>query len=109
MTEQSNLFKERLVRKVSGKKEKKLSDRIGARLHKNSGAGLIKNDMSTDSFLIEHKYTVVKQNYTIYNSVWQQLKKNAHKMGKEPMLVIEVNGEELAVVNFEMIKGFVGG
>ncbi len=80
-------------KKVSEKQERGLAKRTGAKLHSGSGSGKRRNDMHTDTQLIECK-TVLAGNkqITIKAADLRSLKYNAAIQSLEPVMHIEIDG-----------------
>lgn len=73
---------------VRGRKaEKEEARKIGARLHSNSGAGVEKNDYSTEDAVFEHK--AVAKTHTIKGSDLLVLFEGAARQGKEAIYIID--------------------
>jgi hypothetical protein len=93
---------------VSNKKSKKqearlAKDLIGGRAQIASGAlDYWDNDVCSDAFLMEAKYTEAKS-YSIKVKYWDETEKNAFSIGKLPVLVIEFDPQRkgLAVIRYE--------
>ena len=88
------------------KREAAEAKRIGAKIHKNSGRGMVKGDMSNDDFVIDAKFA--KKTFTISRDVWGKICTDALKQdsSKSPMLLLIV-GEppiRLAVVEYEVLE-----
>lgn len=88
------------------KREAAEAKRIGAKIHKNSGRGMVKGDMSNDDFVIDAKFA--KKTFTISRDVWGKICTDALKQdsGKSPMLLLIV-GEppiRLAVVEYDVLE-----
>ena len=82
------------------------AQRIGAKIHKNSGRGMVKGDMSNDDFVIDAKFA--KKTFTISRDVWGKICTDALRQdsGKSPMLLLIV-GEppiRLAVVEYDVLE-----
>ena len=80
--------------------------RIGAKIHKNSGRGMVKGDMSNDDFVIDAKFA--NKTFTISRNVWGKICTDALKQdsSKSPMLLLIV-GEppiRLAVVEYDVLE-----
>lgn len=101
-------WKPQAPRKISDKHERRLSIELGARQHSNSGAGIMKYDMSTDNFLIEAKRTIHKS-FSINVLYWIQLAKIALSKGKEPAMVIQIQGTEVVVIRKELFQDLIKG
>jgi len=96
---------------MSNRKSKKLEkktakDFSGGRVQIASGAlPFWKQDINADNFLIEHKYTEpYTKGFTIKKAYFESVTKEAFKLGKLPMLVIEFTGNpelKLAVLRYE--------
>jgi hypothetical protein len=91
-------------RKVSDKQEKSLSKRLGFRQHSNSGAGKEKHDMSNDELLVEVKRTD-RKSYALNASYWQALQKVALSQNKEPIMILDIQGNELVVMRLALFEG----
>lgn len=88
------------------KREAAEAKRIGAKIHKNSGRGMVKGDMSNDDFVIDAKFA--KKTFTISRDVWGKICTDALKQdsSKSPMLLLIV-GEppiRLAVVEYDVLE-----
>lgn len=88
------------------KREAAEAQRIGAKIHKNSGRGMVKGDMSNDDFVIDAKFA--KKTFTISRDVWGKICTDALRQdsGKSPMLLLIV-GEppiRLAVVEYDVLE-----
>ena len=87
------------------KREAAEAKRIGAKIHKNSGRGMVKGDMSNDDFVIDAKFA--KKTFTISRDVWGKIRTDAPKQdsSKSPRLLLIV-GEppiRLAVVEYDVL------
>jgi hypothetical protein len=72
---------------VKGRKaEKPMAKKVGARVHPNSGAGSIKNDMSTDNAIIEMK--TAGKSHTLSAKYLEGVYTNATRQGKDAVLLI---------------------
>lgn len=93
--------------KKSDRLEKKVAkDFIGGRKQIASGAlPFWKQDIATDNFLIEHKYTEpYTKGFTIKKVYFQSVVEEAFKLGKLPMMVIEFTSKpelKLAIIRYE--------
>ena len=75
-------------------RERELAKELGARLHPMSGAGRVKNDMSTDDVSIESKSAM--RSYSLSGDYLAQVWLQAISAGKEAAMVIEFdNGMRL--------------
>ena len=79
---------------MSNKKSKKLEEKTakdfsGGRATIASGAlPFWKQDIQSDNFVIEHKYTEAKS-YSIKKAYFKEVTEEAFKLGKLPMMIIE--------------------
>lgn len=84
--------------------EKRAEDFAGGSRNIASGAlPFWKQDITTDNFLIEHKYTDAKS-FSIKKMYFEEVTEEAFKIGRLPMMVIEfLNRPELriAVLRYE--------
>jgi hypothetical protein len=91
----------------STRQEKKTADDLGGRREIASGAlpgGLA--DCRTPNFLAEMKYTDAK-GYRLDRAYLKRLTKNAHLIGKNPVLVVEFCGEEAyAVIRYQELLDY---
>lgn len=72
---------------VRGKKaEKPMAKKMGARVHPASGAGSIKQDMSTDDAIVEMK--TAERSYTLNAKYLEGVYTNAVRQGKDAVLLI---------------------
>ena len=72
---------------VRGRKvEKPMAKKIGARIHPNSGAGSIKQDMSTDDAIIEMK--TAEKSFTLNAKYLEGVFTNAIRQGKDAQLIV---------------------
>lgn len=72
---------------VRGRKaEKPMAKKIGARTHPNSGAGSIKNDMSTDNSIIEMK--TADKSHALSAKYLEGVYTNATRQGKDAILLV---------------------
>lgn len=85
--------------RASQKQERGLAKRAGAKLHSGSGSGHTRNDMHTDSELIECK-TVLEGNkqITLKASYMKEFAFNALIQDKSPVLHIELDGHRYVVI-----------
>jgi len=91
--------------KKSDKLEKKVAkDLIGGKRQIASGAlPFWKNDVSSDNWLVEHKYTDAKS-YTVKKLIFKDVIINAFKEGKLPAMVIEFTNApalKIAIIRYE--------
>lgn len=83
--------------------EKNLAARDGAKLVKNSGRGHEKGDAKLDPFLIDYKET--PKSFTVNYAAWKKHSKDAwENHHREPVIVVELDEETLAVVNWYLLK-----
>lgn len=85
--------------------EKKRAKKDGAKVVKNSGRGIAKGDASTDTFLIDYKFTE-KISFSINIEKWRKHELDAYKSNKEPVIVViyEQNKRALAILDWELLK-----
>lgn len=90
------------------KAERNEAKRIGANLHKNSGRGMVKGDMSNDDFVIDAKFA--KASFAINQDVWVKICTDAMRVDKSkaPLLYLII-GEgtkkvRLAVMEYDMLE-----
>lgn len=91
--------------KLSKKLEKETAkDFVGGRATAASGAlPFYKQDIHSDEFVLEHKYTRAKS-FSVKKSYFEDVQKEAFKLGKLPALVIEFLERpelKLAVIRYE--------
>jgi hypothetical protein len=96
---------------MSSKKSKKLEEKTakdfnGGKATIASGAlPFWKQDIQSDNFLIEHKYTeAYTKSYSIKKAYFSDIINEAFKLGKLPMMVIEFTGKpevKVAVIRYE--------
>lgn len=83
--------------------EKELAKRDGAKLVKNSGRNHEKGDAKLDPFLIDYKET--PKSFTVNYAAWKKHAKDAwENHHREPVIVVELTEETLAVVNWDLLK-----
>ena len=94
---------------MSNKRSKKYETAVakdlgGGSVQPASGAlPFWKNDVRSDNWLVEHKYTDAKS-YSVKKSLFEDLTKNAFRAGKLPVVVVEFpNRPELrvAIIRYE--------
>ncbi len=93
-------------RRRADKKETSVARRMGARQHAASGSKAEKYDMSTEDLLIEHKYTD-QGSFSIKKVYWDDIARHARPRGKEPCMVVEIQGLELAVIKLETLQSLI--
>lgn len=81
-------------RKDSIKNEKGLAEKLNIKLVKNSGAGIQKGDLKTNKLMLELKQTS-KNSISIKKEWLDKLFKEATTEGKEPVLIIDIQGIKL--------------
>lgn len=93
---------ERLRRSL--KQEKGIAKDIAGRRVAGSGSQLSdKGDVQNSSFLVEAK-TTNGAGFRLTPELWVKIAREAWGKGKEPAMVIEINGLKLAVVSYEMFQ-----
>ena len=77
--------------------------RMGAKVHKNSGRGMIKGDGSTDEFVIDVKEA--NKTFTLSQDVWAKICTDAMKVdkNKSPMLQLVI-GEGTRKVRLSVVE-----
>lgn len=86
------------TRQVEGRlSEARLAKKLGARLHPMSGAGRIKDDMSTDDHIIEAKDANLS--YTLKSSDLDGLFRRAVQQGKEPLFIVTFKNNIIAEIH----------
>lgn len=85
--------------------------RMGAKVHKNSGRGLIKGDGSTDMFVIDVKEA--EKSFTLNDRVWTKVTTDAYKVDSEkyPMLLLVIGNPKrrLVVMDYEAYEVLING
>lgn len=79
--------------------------RIGAKLHKNSGRGMVKGDASTDRFVIDFKEA--SKSFTLNEKVWAKACADAIRVDveKDPMILVILGGKtRLAIVDYDIMR-----
>ena len=73
--------------------EKSEANRIGAKLHKNSGRGPVKGDASWHNFVVDFKHFT--KSFSITTEAWRKICTDAMRVdrGKDPLLMLILNGE----------------
>ena len=72
--------------------EKKLAKKLGVKPQPGSGAfPLYKEDIELDEFLIQVK-TTTKKSYSLKDDDLKTLARNAAKVGKTPMMIVNMGG-----------------
>lgn len=85
--------------------------RMGAKVHKNSGRGMIKGDGSTDEFIIDVKEA--NKTFTLSQDVWAKICTDAMKVdrSKSPMLQLVIgegsNKVRLSVVEWSIQEDLI--
>ncbi len=81
--------------------EKKLAKKLGVKAQPGSGAfPLYKEDIELDDCLIQVK-TTTKKSYTLKNDDLKTLVRNATKVGKIPVMVINIGGRAWSLMPWE--------
>jgi len=101
---------------MSSKKSKKLEEKAakdfsGGKATIASGAlPFWKQDIQSDNFLIEHKYTEsYTKSYSIRKKYFSDITNEAFKLGRLPMMIIEFTGNpevKVAVIRYEDAVAF---
>lgn len=86
--------------------EKQEAKRLGAKLGKNSGRGMIKGDAFWKHFTVDFKE--VSKSFTLNKDVWSKAVTDAMKNKNDPMIVV-ILGEgqqtvRLAVMELELVE-----
>jgi hypothetical protein len=89
--------------KATNKTEAAELRRMGAKVHKNSGRGMIKGDGSTDEFVIDVKEA--NKTFTLSQDVWAKICTDAMKVdkNKSPMLQLVI-GEGTRKVRLSVVE-----
>lgn len=88
------------------------ASRIGAKLHKNSGRGVVKGDMSWQGFVVDAKE--YSQSFGLSQAVWAKICTDTMKVDrqKSPMLLLTLgtgtNKVRLAVIELDVLEELVG-
>ena len=81
---------------VRGRKsERNFAKQNNARLHPNSGAGKIKNDLSTEEAIIEYKNPT--KTHTIKGEELEKLLDNAQRQGKDAHYIVYFEGTDITL------------
>ena len=97
-------LKERLQTERSVRQEKAIAKALGGRRVAGSGSQPgSKGDVACGRFLIEAKQTTGK-GYRLTQAVWVKIYSEAVKTAREPVLVVDIGGRQLAVLDFEVFK-----
>lgn len=96
---------------MSDKKSRKFEEQVakdfegGQRQIASGALPFWKQDVSTDNFLIEHKYTEPwTKSFALKKSYFINVEEEAFKLGKLPMFVIEFTGKpgvKLAIIRYD--------
>lgn len=90
-------YRAKLRRSV--RQEKSIATAVGGRRVAGSGSQPgNKGDVRTERWLIEAKQTV-KPSYRLTLDVWRKIEHHAIKAGREPVLIVEMAGRSLAVMD----------
>jgi hypothetical protein len=82
----------------SRRQERRIANRVQGRTQPASGATpWRKQDVRQSDFLIEAKFTD-RGSYSIKASEWERMRRNALLDGRRPMLVVELQGRRLVVM-----------
>lgn len=84
--------------------------RMGAKIHKNSGRGMIKGDGSTDEFVIDVKEA--NKTFTLSQDVWAKICTDAMKVdrNKSPLLQLVIGEQSkvrLCVVEWSILEELI--
>lgn len=97
--------------KATNKTEAAELRRMGAKVHKNSGRGMVKGDGSTDEFVIDVKEA--NKTFTLSQDVWAKICTDAMKVDKtkSPMLQLVI-GEgnqkiRLSVLEWSIVEDLI--
>lgn len=99
------------MEKATNKTEAAELRRMGAKVHKNSGRGMIKGDGSTDEFVIDVKEA--NKSFTLSQDVWAKICTDALKVdkNKSPMLQLVIgegrNKVRLSVVEWSIQEDLI--
>lgn len=85
-------------RKLSDKQEKRVAKKLGAKQHKGSGSGFVRNDASSERFLVECKRTDNSRYIRVDLKEVEALVRRAAEKGKVGVLAIEINGCEYVLM-----------
>lgn len=93
------------VLKKSQRQEKRTARSLGATQHSGSGNGwLHKNDSRTERLLIENKTVAGNKQITIKMADLEDLRRNAARKGREPVLAFELDGRDYGIVPWYYIE-----
>ena len=91
--------------------EKSESKRLGARLGKNSGRGMVKGDARWRGFTVDFKE--VAKSFTLNESVWAKATTDAIKNKCDPAIIVVLGGSgrkvRLAVIEVEKLEELLDG
>ena len=87
----------------ANRQEKRLAKELKGYTTAASGAGRNKGDIDTKNFKIEVKRTD-KQSLAIKKSWLLKIEEESYGVGKEPALIIEIDGEEWVVIPKRLFK-----
>lgn len=77
--------------------ERGVAKKVGGRVMPGSGSSWrARGDVKSSTHLIEVKYTD-KASFPLKKATWQQIERDALKAGKEPALIIDIQGLRLVV------------
>jgi hypothetical protein len=80
--------------------EKAIAKDIGGRRVAGSGSQQWnKGDVKHKTWLVEAKQTVTGR-FTISNGLWRKIEREAIRSGREPVIIIEMAGRKLALVDY---------
>lgn len=97
--------------KATNKTEASELKRMGAKVHKNSGRGMIKGDGSIDEFVIDVKEA--NKTFTLSQDVWAKICTDAMKVdrNKSPLLQLVIGDEgrkvRLCVVEWSILEDLI--
>jgi len=97
--------------KASNKTEASELKRMGAKVHKNSGRGMIKGDGSLDEFVVDVKE--YSKSYSISIDNWAKICTDAMKVdkSKSPMLQLVLRDEgkviRLSVIEWSILEDLI--
>jgi len=89
--------------------EKRIARDTGGRRVAGSGSQPgNKSDVTAGKWRVEAKQTTSSR-YSLTLAVWRKIEMEAFRAGQEPVLVVEISGRKLAVLDYQMWLGLREG
>jgi len=84
--------------------EKEIAKKFGGQVTVASGAIHSDGDVRIDGFLVEAKRHLTKKSISVTNTVWKQIRNQALKRGRRPLVIFKNSELSVAILDLEDFK-----